>query len=403
MGTTFENLLRTWAGTSHGRDRANDGQRVPTDTSTMFHSGQLDDDLFNIANTLRKGGANPERIKKTLEVLAEYGNKYRGSEPPFTIKDIETKVQSALSREEREKRNLSQEIRDWVSVAPGVFYTRDMARDLDINSKNDQKTASGILIKMVKEGILEGSGKRGVYRIKEVGFEEMDFDIPEAKTISLSWPLKIEELYRCYPGTVAVLAGAPESGKTTYCLNYCLQNMNKHNVTYLSSELWGPELKSRILLFNRGTEVWKRAKFKKVVSNFEDAIDPDGINIVDYIKIYDEFWLVAKAMQSISNRLRSGTALIALQRQYAKEVAKGGEGTLEDPRLYLTMNRVKGEDFAKIKILKCHNWIDPTINPNRMYKNFKIIKGHRIEEISSEWKPDEEREESAYDKTARGR
>jgi hypothetical protein len=66
------------------------------------------------------------------------------------------------------------------------------------------------------------------------------------------------------------------------------------------------------------------------------------------------------------------------------------------------MNRVKGEDYSKIKILKCHNWIDSTINPNRMYKNFTITKGNKITEIS-DWKKDEEVEESAYSKTARGR
>ena len=77
-----------------------------------------------------------------------------------------------------------------------------------------------MLDKMVKEGIVEKSGnRRGVYRIKQDNFEVMDFDIEETNIINLKWPLGIETMYKCYPGSIAVLAGAPASGKTTFGLN----------------------------------------------------------------------------------------------------------------------------------------------------------------------------------------
>lgn len=388
MGTIFENLLRTWAGTSHGRDKTDNGQRGPTDATTMFTGGQLDEDLFTIANSLTKGGLYSEQTQKVLEILAGYGNQNRDGRPPFTIEDVKAKVQSALSRAERKEINISQEVRDWISVAPGIFEIKDIARDLNLNDINNLKLIWAMLDKMIKEGIVEKSGnRRGSYRIKEGNFEEMDFDAAEGEVINISWPLEVEQLYRCYPGSVAVLAGVMGSGKTTFSLNYCLKNLKEHKVTYLSSELGVLELRDRIALFGYPRDVWKPATFKKVTSNFEDAIDPDGVNIVDYLELYDELWKMGLLIKNINDRLKSGTALIMLQRPHGRAVAKGGEATLEKPRLYLSMDQPFGEDH-RIAVLKAHNWRDSSDNPRNKVRRFKIYKGSKIE-ATSDWEREE--------------
>jgi hypothetical protein len=388
MGTIFENLLRTWAGTSGRNGQTNNSQKNQTDTSTMFTGGQLDEDLFSVANSLVKGGILQEQAQRVLEILAEFGNRNRGGRPPFTVEDIRVKIQSALQRSDRKVINLSQEVRDWVSIASGIFEIKDIMRDLSLHDMNDQKLIWAMLDKMTKEGIVEKSGnRRGVYRIKEGGFEEMDFDAVEGETINIAWPLEVERLYRCYPGSVAVLAGVMGSGKTTFSLNYCLNNLKKHKVTYLSSELGTLELRDRIGLFGYPRDVWKGAIFKKVSSNFEDAIDPDGVNIVDYLELYDELWKMGLLIKNINDRLKSGTALIMLQRPHGRAVAKGGEATLEKPRLYLSMDQPFGEDH-RIAVLKAHNWRDSLDNPKDKVRRFKIIKGSRIDP-TSDWAREE--------------
>ncbi len=388
MGDTFKNLLQTMAGTYSRGGQANDKSKIQTDTSTMFQGGRLDEDLFTIANSLTKGGLYSEQTQKVLEILAGYGNQNRSGRPPFTIEDVKVKVQSALSRAERKEINISQGVRDWISVAPGIFEIKDIARDLNLNDINNLKLIWAMLDKMVKEGIVEKSGnRRGSYRIKEGNFEEMDFDAAEGEVINIAWPLEVERLYRCYPGSVAVLAGVMGSGKTTFSLNYCLKNLKEHKITYLSSELGVLELRDRIALFGYPRDVWKPATFKKVTSNFEDAIDPDGVNIVDYLELYDELWKMGLLIKNINDRLKSGTALIMLQRPHGRAVAKGGEATLEKPRLYLSMDQPFGEDH-RIAVLKAHNWRDSSDNPKNKVRRFKIIKGSRID-ATSDWKREE--------------
>jgi hypothetical protein len=388
MDINFENLLRALGGNYAGNGLGGGRQKIPTIPGNMFMGGQLDEDLFSIANALTKGGIYPEQTQKVLEILAGYGNQNRSGRPPFTIEDVKAKVQSALSRAERKEINISQEVRDWISVAPGIFEIKDIARELNLNDINNLKLIWAMLDKMIKEGIVEKSGnRRGSYRIKEGNFEEMDFDAAEGEVINVSWPLEVERLYRCYPGSVAVLAGVMGSGKTTFSLNYCLKNLKEHKVTYLSSELGVLELRDRIALFGYPRDVWKPATFKKVTSNFEDAIDPDGVNIVDYLELYDELWKMGLLIKNINDRLKSGTALIMLQRPHGRAVAKGGEATLEKPRLYLSMDQPFGEDH-RIAVLKAHNWRDSSDNPKNKVRRFKIIKGSRID-ATSDWEREE--------------
>jgi len=68
-------------------------------------------------------------------------------------------------------------------------------------------------------------------------------------------------------------------------------------------------------------------------------------------------------------------------------VAKGGEATLEKPRLYLSMDQPFGEDH-RIAVLKAHNWRDSSDNPRNKVRRFKIYKGSKIE-ATSDWEREE--------------
>jgi uncharacterized protein (UPF0335 family) len=365
-------------------------QEKEQDVSAMFRGGRLDEDLFTVSNSLVKGGMPQAKVQRVLEVLTEHGNKNRDGREPWTPEMVSDKVKSAIQRVERKERNLSQEVRDWVELAEGTFDTWEIEKALRLTDLNDQKNMWAVLDRMVKEGAVDkATTKRGRYRTKHSDFRKMDFTKNTGEILSIRWPLGIEDMYKCYPGSIAVLAGAPGSGKTTYCLNFCLLNMQRsipmksYRVTYLSSELGEEELGSRMSLFGYPLDVWAPATFLKVSVDFEDAIDPDGINVVDFLEEYEDFWKISLYMKRINDKLRGGMALIAMQRPFGREVAKGGEGTLEKPRLYLTMSQPPGEDH-KIKILKCHNWIDPSNNPKNKMRTFWIKNGSRITP-TSEW------------------
>lgn len=391
MGNRVESFLKNLPAFIRG-SRVSE-KECQEDTSAMFSGGQLDEDIFTVSHSLVKGGMPEEQIQKVLEVIVEYGNKNRDGREPWTPEMVSRKVKAAMQYIERADRNISQEIRDWVSITEGTFDTRDIERVLHLTELKDQKNMWAVLDRMVKDGILEKVPPyRGKYRTKRVLFSKMDFKKITGETLDIRWPLGIERFYKCYPSSVAVLAGAPGSGKTTYCLNFCLMNlqrslpMKQRKVTYLSSELGEEELANRISLFGYPMDTWDDVSFIKISSNFEDAIDPNGINIIDYLEEYEEFWKISLYIKKINDMLREGMALIALQRPYGREVAKGGEGTLEKPRIYLTMSQPPGEPH-RIKILKCHNWVDRRDNPKNKVKTFLIVNGSKLEP-QSDWVTD---------------
>ena len=392
-------FLRALSGSSRTSVGINEG-RASINTSTMFQGGQLDEDLFSVANSLTKGGFLPEQTQKVLEVIAQYANKNRNGRLPYTPQDCANKVRSALQRSDRKEINISQEVRDWISISNGIFEIKDIARELKLYDMNDLKLIWAMLDKMVKEGIVEKSGnRRGVYRIKQDDFEEMDLDAPEEKLIDISWPLEVERLYRTYPGSVAVLAGVMGSGKTTFCLNYVLKNLKAHKVVYLSSELGAVELRDRLALFGYPRDTWKGVSFKKVTVTPEDAMDPDAVNVIDYLEIFDEHWKMGLMIKQINDRLRSGMALVAMQKPYGRDIAYGGQPTLAKPRLYLALDKPYDEDH-KVKVIKCHNWRDSSDNPNGKARCFRIIKGSRID-VTSDW--ERESQEIAWESGIRGR
>jgi hypothetical protein len=112
-------------------------------------------------------------------------------------------------------------------------------------------------------------------------------------------------------------------------------------------------------------------------SNFADVIDPDGFNVIDFMEIYDEFWKIGGWIRDIHVKLKKGIAIIALQKKTTtkknpQDFGRGGELTLEKPRLYLAMDR------GKIKIVKAKIWRNHERNPNGLIRDFKIVQGWKF-------------------------
>jgi hypothetical protein len=48
------------------------------------------------------------------------------------------------------------------------------------------------------------------------------------------------------------------------------------------------ELKLRLEKFNMPLSNWTKVKFKYRTENFEEVIDPNGFNIIDYLQVCSE-------------------------------------------------------------------------------------------------------------------
>jgi ABC-type phosphonate transport system ATPase subunit len=187
-------------------------------------------------------------------------------------------------------------------------------------------------------------------------------------------PFEIDKKVEIMPGNIIAIAGEVNAGKTAFLLNVLNENMHKFEIHYFSSEMGGSELKKRLKKFDYPLSLseWK-FKFKERSDNFGDIIvSGEGkINIIDYLELHDNFFLVAKHLSDIHKRLKGAIAIVAIQKNPGTDTGLGGFRGMEKPRLYLAMSK------GKLKIVKAKNWATP-VNPNNLEVGFKIVDGCKL-------------------------
>ena len=340
-------------------------------------SGSRDQDIFHVANMLLKGGANEDEARNVLNILAEH------CEPPFPYEQVEIKIASAMQRIDRKTRNISQEVKDWSLLNEGVFLLKDCYFELKLVNSEDQLTARVTLAKLVKDGSIEKYGNnRGQYRAKTTDAPVIDIYSADMSEYDVKLPLSIHEYVKVHKSNIIIIAGESNSGKTALCLNIARKNRH-HKINYLSSEMQdGTELRIRLEAFGDDMRVWEGVNFRFRTDNFPDVIDPNALNIVDYLDegAEGEAYKMTRRIKDISEKLNNGIAVVCIQKSSQKQFGFGGEGTKNVARLYLT---ITGQN--RITIEKGKVWRNIGINPNGMFCDFKLAAGCKFIK-EGEWK-----------------
>lgn len=342
-------------------------------SSSVFTSGRRDQDIFHLANLLVKGGCEQDFLKEVMKIAAAACN------PPFPESDMNTKILSAIQRAERKERNLTQEISEWVLSSSGVFLSSEVAKCLHLSSREDQKHLSTVLKRLStgENRIIEKyGGKNGSFRLLEDNADMIDVMSADTTPFNIRLPLGVHEYVTVHKGNVIIIAGESNAGKTAYCLNIARLNMNDNKINYLSNEMQdGTELRIRLDEFPEPIEFWNKVIFRYRCDNFPDVIKPDDINIIDYLDegADGEAYKMTGRIRAISSKLKKGIAVICIQKHSGKSFGFGGEGTMNTARLYLTIARAGVLTIEKGKI-----WRQRTVNPNKMFINFKLVSGCRF-------------------------
>jgi len=344
----------------------------PYKTLQFLTEGRRDNDLFNAANSLIKGGCEIPFVEQIIDILA------RNSNPPFPENEIRTKIDSALKRAERRDRNLKQEFLEWVHLTEGYWNLTEACRALQILQKEERNHLYVIAHRLKAEGIIEKYGNQaGVYRTVSADIEPIDFMNCTVNALSVRYPFQIERHIKTLPKNIIVVAGSPDAGKTAFLLNFARLNQDKHDVHYFSSEMGAMELRERLSKFDSPLDSWHFKVWEKS-SNFADSIKPDAVNVIDFMELHSDFWQVGGMIKAIHDKLKNGIAVIALQKPQGRDEGLGGQRGLEKPRLYLAM------EAGKIKIVKAKNWVTSDRNPNGLTLDYKIVAGCKFM-VTKEW------------------
>jgi hypothetical protein len=192
------------------------------------------------------------------------------------------------------------------------------------------------------------------------------------------------------------------AGKTAFIFNILWGNINhlsslglirpkkiedptKIGLRYFSSEMGPSVVKKKLLNFGPAyplTTFTQNVFSVEMAHGFQEVLDPDGINCIDYLEAPNgDYFLIAPTISDIYAKLNKGIAVIAIQKRMGTDIGRGGEGTLEKPRLALALsyNRERGYFTAKITKAKIPR---DGIGLVGKEMDFVLEKGVRIIQIS---------------------
>ena len=389
--------------------RALNGQRPqsPPIEGQIIPEHKRNATLTRIAGGLRAKGLSQEAIEAALQAInsesckppleetevasiarsvAKYPptNGYKDNKP-YTYYPNNDDMAMERDRSVTDSVTKAQDIKDYVTGTHGWFSYEEMDKELGIRHKRDKDNRRQVMKRLKADGIVEAHNQHNkLFRYVNVAVRLIDFKAAGKRTpLAIRYPFSIENYFATYSRNVVVLAGVSNAGKTAFLLNFIRLNMADFSIYYQSSEMGDAELANRLLKFeDLALEDWNFVPEERS-SDFADVIRPDCINIIDYMEVTENFYMVAGHIKQIHEKLRSGIAVIALQKKQGAKLGRGGDFGLEKARLYLSM------DAGKLTIHKAKNWANPELNPNGLVLGFKLVNGCKFS-ITTNWHQVEE-------------
>lgn len=271
-------------------------------------------------------------------------------------------------------------IEKWVKSAPGIFSIRDLDYELGIKDSVSKAKRTRILEDLIISEVVSRDGdRRGFYRPFQKELIEMDYNAVSSKPTGLWMPFHIGKFVDLYPGSIVIVAGSPNAGKTAIMLNILKNNMNRFKSHYFNSEMDGAELKERLRLFDAG--LWNFKAYSRN-ENFADVVFPGegNLNIIDFLEVHDDFYKVGQSIKDIHSKLNGAIAVIGLQKNAGQENGLGGFRSMEKARLAITLDQIRdaGKISNKMKITKAKNFADKNVNPNGWEFSYRLAAGAKL-------------------------
>ncbi|HUW45609.1 MAG TPA: toprim domain-containing protein [Dehalococcoidia bacterium] len=199
------------------------------------------------------------------------------------------------------------------------------------------------------------------------------------KPLDLWLPFDIHNHFSVYPGNLLNFAGVTDSGKTALAVNIIRNNDDQWAIDYWTNELSAEELNERLQNIEptKYIDDWN-FNARVIQPGYLQKIRPGILSIFDYIDVGDPFYRISEEQQAIHDAIGGGVAVIFLQKDDARMLARGRGFSAQLPRLYISMN-MKTAYAYKAKTPK---------NPNNPLKgktcDFTLRNGVHFE--FSEWR-----------------
>lgn len=243
----------------------------------------------------------------------------------------------------------------WIDESEGWFRTEDIWKQYNVQTTEGKNTVWQRLRELAGIGKIEKSGLR--YRRIDKELDEINI-FTNSHYANVKFPFELENLVRLSEGAVMVVAGESDSGKTALLLNIaCMNYPTWKEVHFFNSETSPVLLQERLLAIEPNFtdplpfKIWDR------MDNFADVIRPNALNLIDYLDIDSEVYMIGAEIKKILKALNKGIAIIGLQKPEGRDLGYGGTFSLKKAEIYIAMFK------NRLKIIKAKSRADKRVNP----------------------------------------
>ena len=233
-----------------------------------------------------------------------------------------------------------QELERLLETEDDEFVLETFRRKHDISP-----TSSGLYVNL---GRLVADRKwkrigRGIYRrIRQVepvkwwdgeDKEPLDYKFPRCYEDGTEFG--IENCVEVFAGDMILITGRTNYGKTAMALSIMGENLGLMNTTLMGNEYTAsqgkisPKFKRRMKRMSwaewMNGDNQPRFQLLPVDADYEDYIEPDHHNIIDWISLPGEYYLIDSVMGTIKKRIGDGVAVAVTQKNKDAEFSEGGE------------------------------------------------------------------------------
>lgn len=276
-------------------------------------------------------------------------------------------------------------VEDWIKETTGTFTYADICNELGIAPDSPNREYLRGILKRLREARLvtyvDGT-RHGVFRRIDTERQRMNLTQANPKLqLQLRWPFGLERYVKIFRRNLIVIWGSKDAGKTALILNFIRLNMEKfkHKIQLFNVDMGSEEMRGRIEKFDDTTvDMWDDyILMEERATNFVDFIEPDWINIVDFLEVSTDFWRIGGIIKEMLDKVvGSGILIVAVQKNRDAEIGLGGWRTIERAKLVLTL------DPGVVKIFQAKNWQEGiSSSPKGKSWTYKLIGGTKIVNI----------------------
>lgn len=268
--------------------------------------------------------------------------------------------------------------KEFVEQSVGMFALDDVYRQYRIFDRENKQRISRVLSRMVDDEIIKReSNRNGVFRRIDRDCEMVDWENATGETIEFACALGSDRYTKLHKKSIVCIGGSKDAGKTTYALSCALMNIkNFEHIRYVTSEMGPDELRDRLIRFDCPLSQWKKIEFIERHRDFPDVVLPDGLTIIDFLDVVEDFYMVIKYMAQIYEALDTGVCVVCLQKDPGKDFSRGGPGSEDKARLAIHLKQDYPGNEAKINVGKI--WAQPEINPKGFTRRYKLVNGSKF-------------------------